>query len=648
MKFRQHQEQAHRQTLRLFIWFGVLLTVLTVAINLFLALAYKLVSPFGPGYPNLFFETNTAVVILFVLGGAWVETQRLREGGGPRIAHWMGGREVTDPDDALERRLVNVVDELAIASGQPIPRVFVLPKEDAINAFVAGWNADDTVMCVTQGALDRLSRAELQGLVAHEYGHIKEKDLALCMRLIALVWGLSLVHGYGQQLMARDERGQVSPPMWLMGLVFTALGWLGWVAGRLLQAAVSRQREYLADASAIQFTRSRDGLGNVLRKVWHDQGVLAASMRSPRSEMIAALLMHDGAHSAWLATHPRLQDRIERICGAVLPPLPAPLIRVSVVEPRRAAPPTAVMSAHASPALAQPGRPPAPGASHHAPRSAPHPTEQELALRERLHRDQDACARLKRLTGPTEQRLSILALMLNPDNHKEVQLWHQLAQGLANGPQILQDVHDLLPQRKVPEFERLCAAVAARPLDEKRLLVETARDLLRVDGRVSPKDRLWWMALRHRVGVHAGIQPAYARNATGAGQDLSALPMHGKADIASLTAYLARLVPQTEQASGPMPQARQWYSAVMARCQAPEGMRTWAQSPDADALAHAIHGIQEMSWMIRPVLMRAWVEEALNHSKNGILSQETADALRTTAGLIESPLPPVLESHYQI
>lgn len=655
MKFRQHQEQAQQHTLRLFIWFGVLLMVLTVAINLFLALAYKLVMPFGVGYPNLFFETNTAVIVLFVIGGAWVETQRLKEGGGPRIAHWMGGREVIDPDDALERRLVNVVDELAIASGQPVPRVYVLPKEDAINAFVAGWDANDTVMCVTQGALDRLNRAELQGLIAHEYGHIKEKDLALCMRLIALVWGLSLVHGYGQQLMARDERGQIRPPMWLMGLVFSVIGWLGWVAGRLLQAAVSRQREYLADASAIQFTRSRDGLGNVLRKVWHDQEVLAGRMRSARSEMIAALLMHDGAHSTWLATHPRLQDRIHRICGAVLPPLPAPLIRLEVTEPRRAPRPAATLAAaqdlnghHHGPARSMPAH--ASQTTQATPtRATPfHQSTEEAEHQERLQRDQDAWARLKRLYGPTEQRLAVLALMLNPDNQKELTLWGQLAEAIPHGPQILCDVLDLQPQRRAPEFERLCTEVANRPLEEKRVLVETARDLLRVDGRVSPKDRLWWMALRHRMGVQAILKKAYARTATGAGHDLSALQTHEMADVASLTAYLARLVPVSEQASGPMPAAKQWYAAVMSRCNAPEGLRSWTQGPDADALAHAIHGIQEMSWMLRPILMRAWVEEALNHSKHGILSQDTADALRITAGLIESPLPPVLESHYQI
>ncbi|HEX5310281.1 M48 family metalloprotease [Aquabacterium sp.] len=638
MKFRQHQERAHSQTLRLFAWFALLLIALTGAINLLLALVYKLIMPLSQGYPALFFETNTAVVVLFVLGGAWVETQRLREGGGPRIAHWMGGREITDPDDALERRLINVVDEMALSSGQPLPRVYVLTKEDAINAFVAGWDAQDMVLCVTRGALERLNRAELQGLVAHEFGHIKEEDLPLCMRMLALVWGLSLIHGYGQTLMARDERGRVRAELWLIGLVFATLGWLGWFAGRLLQAAVSRQREYLADANAIQFTRSREGLGNVLRKIWHDQEVLTGRMRSPHAEMIAALLMYDGAYASWLATHPRLQDRIRRICGAVLPPLPAPLLRVEVVEPRRRAMTTSVAS-------------PFTAALHAAPRADSAAAIAQRAEQERqarLAQDQDACARLHRLTGPTEQRLAVLALMLDPHNSKERTLWMQLGQGLSHAPQILEDVLALLPQRRVPEFERLTSLIANRPLDEKRTLAETARDLLRVDGRVSPQDRLWWMALRHRMGVGPKAHPYPRPLSGGSGRELNALEPGELRDVAALTSYLARFIPEPETRDGPTAAGRAWFAAVMLRCAAPTEQRQLTTPPDADALAHALAGVQEMSWIVRPVLLRAWVEEALNHSPQGLMSHATADALRLTAGLIDSPLPPVLESHYQL
>ena len=329
--------------------------------------------------------------------------------------------------------------------------------------------------------------------------------------------------------------------LWLIGLVFATVGWLGWLAGRLLQAAVSRQREYLADANAIQFTRAREGLGNVLRKIWHDQEVLTGRMRSPHAQMIAALLMYDGAHTAWLATHPRLQDRIRRICGAVLPPLPAPLLRVEVVEPRRRATTTSVATLFTAALHA------APRADTAATMALPRAEQERLA---RLAQDQEAHSRLQRLTGPTEQRLAVLALMLDPNNTKERNLWMQLGQGLSHAQQILDDVLALLPQRCVPEFERLTSLIATRPLEEKRTLAETARDLLRVDGRVSPQDRLWWMALRHRMGVGPKAHPLPAPAVRWQWPRTQCTGSQRAADIAALTAYLARFIPEMETPQG--------------------------------------------------------------------------------------------------
>ena len=626
MQFRQHQHHAQLQTLRLLAWFVVLLAGLTVTVNLLLGLAYKLVIPFTIGFPALFFETNTAVVVLFVLGGCLVETQRLRDGGGARVAHWLGGREVTDPDDATERRLLNVVDEMALASGQAIPRVFVLPKEDAINAFVAGWGPQDMVLCVTRGALDRLTRAELQGLVSHEFGHIKENDLPLSMRVLALVWGLSLVHGYGQTLMAPDDNGHISPAPWLVGLIFSGLGWLGWVAGRALQAAVSRQREFLADANAIQFTRSRDGLSNVLRKIWHDQQSLAGRMRHPGAGMVASLLLHESGGSTCLATHPRLSERIKRLHGAILPPLPAPLLRLEAVEPRHA---RGSLNGLPTPNL-------------QAPQDAVKLAEQ--AQQQRIDADREAMLRLQNLTGPKEQRLIVLALMMDIHNERERQLWHRMSEGLHHAQRILDDVADLMPHRHVPEFERLTGVIASDPIELRRTLVESARDLLRADGKVSPRERLWWLALRHRMETKQDRQ-AYMRPMTGQGQGLDQLVAHELAHISALTAYMARFIPVDETSEGTSLAGRAWFTAVMARCGVPS-TQVHANAPDADALMHALAGVQELSWMMRPMLLKAWVEEAVNHSPQGLLSDDSADALRLAAGLIESPLPPMLDAHY--
>ena len=246
MRFREQQDDARRATQRLLALFVVMLLGLIVAVNGLLWAVWwglwKLLGFEFDGLPPLFFETNTAVVLMFVLGGAWVELGRLREGGGAHVAEWAGGRLLTDPQDLPERRLLNVVDEMALASGLPRPQVYVLEREDAINAFAAGWSPESSVVAVTRGALQRLTRDELQGLVAHEFGHIHQGDLRLNMQLLALVWGLSLVHGYGHSLIEADDNGQRSGVGLLIGPVFIAAGLLGWLAGEVLQAAVSRQQ----------------------------------------------------------------------------------------------------------------------------------------------------------------------------------------------------------------------------------------------------------------------------------------------------------------------------------------------------------------------------------------------------------------------
>lgn len=631
MQFRQHQREAHLRTARLLGLFALLLLGLTATINLLMALMYKVLMPFSVGFPALFFETNTGVVLLFVLGGCLVEAQRLREGGGPRVAHWLGGREVRDPDQATERRLLNVVDEMALASGQPVPRVYVLQREDAINAFVAGWGPEDLVLCVTRGALERLTRAELQGLVAHEFGHIKEDDLPLSMRVLSLVWGLSLVHGYGQTLMATDEKGHVGPLSWLIGLVFTVTGWLGWMAGRLLQAAVSRQREFLADASAIQFTRARDGLGNVLRKLWHDQQILAGRMRHPAAGLVSYLLLHEPGATGCLSSHPRLSERIRRVCGTVLPPLPAPLIRIETVEPRHA--PDSL-----PPVLAAAAAPGGPAYGHGSAQQARQAhQEQQAAVREAL-------SRLHGRVGPTEHRLITLALMMNVHNERERALWQFMAEGVHDAQRILDDVALLPPNRRVPEFERQTALIAREPIEQRRALVESARDLLRADGRVSPRERLWWLALRHRVSDRANRQ-VYMRPTTGQGHELHQLDAAGLACVIPLTRYLARFIPVEEGPQGWAAPSLAWFKGVLNRCGKTLDTQP-APRPDADALVHALAGVQELSWMMRPLLLKAWVEEAVNHSEHGVLSDDTADALRLAAGLIDAPLPPMLEAHY--
>ena len=321
MRFFERQETARAQTLQLLVLFALTVLALVVAVNAALALTWRIVTPGFSGYPAYFFAVNTGMTLLFVLGGWWLETSALH-GGGERLARRAGAREAWPASREAERKLCNIVSELAIASAMKPPLAMVLDREEGINAFAAGWDEDDAVVAVTRGALESLTRDELQGLVAHEFSHLREGDTRLNMRLAGMVFGLEMIFNLGRRMCEADENGLRSL-LALPGFAIKVTGSLGWLAGRALKAAVSRQREFLADARAVQFTRSRDGLGGVLRKVAGQQEQGGFAPRSLHPAVQHMLLVGASADTRWFASHPPLPERIRRIYGRPMTALPA-------------------------------------------------------------------------------------------------------------------------------------------------------------------------------------------------------------------------------------------------------------------------------------------------------------------------------------
>ena len=328
MKFWDRQHDARAETRRLLCAFALAVVLLLVAVHAALALAWWLMALLLPGHlpePAGFLAANVGVSLLLVLGGWWVETSNLRAGGA-RFAARMGAREARPALSHAEQRLCNIVDELCIAAHMPRPRAMVLPRAEAINAFAAGWDESDAIVAVTQGALDYLTREELQGMVAHELSHLHEGDTRLKMRLAGMVFGLELVSNFGDEM---RERGGLA---WWFGSAVMGAGFAGWLTGRLLKAAVSRQREYLADARAVQWTRSRDGLGGVLRKVMAQRqsapaGAGRGGLAHPAVQHLLLVDVPGGsALERRLDTHPTLEQRVQRIYGRRMAPLP--LVRV--------------------------------------------------------------------------------------------------------------------------------------------------------------------------------------------------------------------------------------------------------------------------------------------------------------------------------
>lgn len=279
--------------------------------------------------PALFFIVTGAIAALVIGGGAYKISQ-LRQGG-KALASMLGGRPIasstSDPD---ERILLNVVEEMAIASGTRIPEVYLMEKEPGINAFAAGFTGDDMVIGVTQGCLRLLSRDELQGVVAHEFSHILRGDMRLNMRLLGTVSGITLISTIGYFLLristsgarismdsARSRgrgRGGLGAGIIALGAVMFGLGYLGVFFSKLIKSAIGRQREFLADASAVQFTRNPSGLAGALKKI----GGLAqgSRIRSPNAPETSHFFFSNGLQDSFfriLATHPPLVERIQRL-----------------------------------------------------------------------------------------------------------------------------------------------------------------------------------------------------------------------------------------------------------------------------------------------------------------------------------------------
>ena len=324
MNFFNAQDEARRRT-KLLVFYFVLAVIGVIAsvygiVYLTMLFTGTAISPWMPGV-----FTVTALGTGGVMGtGSLFKTMQLN-GGGAVVAKDMGARQVdSHTSDADERRLVNVVEEMAIASGIPVPGIWLMDDELGINAFAAGTEPGNAVVAVTRGCLQRLTRSELQGVVAHEFSHILNGDMKLNMRLMGLLFGILMISMIGRMLFealrfmrvrssnSKEGGAGIVVAIVLAGVGLMIVGSVGVFFGRLIQAAISRQREFLADASAVQFTRDPEGIAGALKKIGGQQ--FGSKIRAPKAAEASHLFFADGGmFSCGLATHPPLDVRIKAV-----------------------------------------------------------------------------------------------------------------------------------------------------------------------------------------------------------------------------------------------------------------------------------------------------------------------------------------------
>ena len=304
MDFFERQDTARRYTKWLLVYYPIALVLIVGSVYVVVALVFSRDALWNP----MLFVGVTVGTLLLIAGATLVKINELRGGGGT-VASLLGGVPV-DPNtrDLDERKLLNVVEEMAIASGTPVPEVWVLRDEPGINAFAAGHDINDAAVAVTNGAMRLLSRDELQGVIAHEFSHILNSDVRLNVRVMGLLHGILILALLGRVLMR--TRGRKNP-LPVVGFGLFLIGSTGFFFGKLIRSAVSRQREYLADASAVQFTRNPPGLAGALKKIGGlEQG---STMMSGNAEEASHFFFANGVSgffSGLMSTHPPLEKRI--------------------------------------------------------------------------------------------------------------------------------------------------------------------------------------------------------------------------------------------------------------------------------------------------------------------------------------------------
>ena len=332
MNFFQHQENARKQSKWIIFAFiaVALLIVLIIDIIVLVVFAASSLDDSGQAVSiasnilsvDTWVNHSGLILTVSVITGGVISLSSLakivslRSGGG-KVARDMGGTMVThDTRDPLRRRLYNVVEEIALASGTPVPEVYIMENEPAINAFAAGYTASDAAIAVTQGTLEKLSRSELQGVVAHEFSHILNGDMRINIRMMGVVFGIMVIAIVGRKFLhassyrVRSSRDKNGSAIVAIGLSLMIVGYVGLFFARWMKSALSRQREYLADASAVQFTREPEGISGALKKI---AAYNHSSYLNSDSEEVGHMLFGSGSRSLMFATHPPLEERIGRI-----------------------------------------------------------------------------------------------------------------------------------------------------------------------------------------------------------------------------------------------------------------------------------------------------------------------------------------------
>ena len=620
MDFFESQNRARRNTRFLLLLFILAVASLIILTNLLIFVFVNFQDSariaMGQYYFSweVFFAITCGVVVLITLASLF-RLLSLRKGGAV-IAELMDGELLVNAQGDLNKhKLLNVVEEMAIASGTPVPPVYLI-RDPAINAFAAGYSPGDAVIGVTYGAMENLTRDQLQGVIAHEFSHILNGDMRLNIRLMGILYGILMLALVGRTiLLGVRGRGRAGTSILVIGAGLMMVGYLGQFFGNLIKAAVSRQREFLADASAVQFTRNPKGIADALKRIG---GYKTGSvLQHPESAEISHTFFSEGvsfSFASLMATHPPLPERIKRI---------EPLWNGGFLESTPPEPATSAGSTQGVMGFSSSVNIDADEVLNHI--GNPQQSQVDLARQiiAALPDDYTAAAR-----EPYSARALVYLLMLNQSNEARTQQLSHLKASSDLGvydalEELISHEHLLNPEMKLPLLEIALPTLRQLSYAQYKMFMANLDVLIRADGRVGLSE---WAVLK-MISKHLG-EVFEAKHTRVRHNTLESVRSHCEV-LLSLLAYC-------DKQSGVSP------DVAFVAGKSELGLEV--QLKDKKDLSFkkmnaALDALAELHPLRKPKLIKACIKTI---SADQVVSVIESELLRTIADTLECPMPPML------
>lgn len=636
MSFYENQHRARRKTGLLVAYFIAAVVLIILAVNAALYLVLAMLSSVSVMTPLQWITSGPAWMIalgtLVVIGGGSLLRMAQLSKGGLSVALMAGGTPVSpDTKDSKERMLLNITEEMAIASGTRVPRVFVLQQESGINAFVAGTDPANTVLAVTRGALDNLTRDELQGVIGHEFSHILNGDMNLNVRLIGILAGILLIGQIGEFLLRgqrhRSSNNRNGNQIALLGLALMVIGYVGLFFGRLIKAGISRQREFLADASAVQFTRNPDGIAGALYAIEaHTQG---SNLLTRHAEDMSHMCFGDTLSlrmtlGGLLATHPPIPERIKAIDPTLLPRLKARW------KQRQTTPASAPATASGMPDQAA-GFAAVTAGSVGAPQaeaikaSVGTPTPEHAAFAHALH---EAIPETLQAAAhePARAALLLYALLLTElrshaqDSLALIRAQHGEA-AVRDTQALYRQVKEADPALRLPLLEITLATLRTQEPAQQERLLTVSEQLIQIDQRITLSEFIMVYLARQTL-----LPPAH--------------PGHTIKSFATIESALTVLFSALVQSSEDTPANLQHNFQQIMRpfCAAGSTPQMLAAMPSIRQLTFALNQLSQLTPLLKQPVIDACIDCVLHDKK---VTLKELEMLRAICEALKCPMPPL-------